>query len=148
MKIKTLQKDIEATNAVKAFRQKAGSSQKPRNHFNWWQAFFAILCYGENTCLNAREEIEQKTGMRFELFFANYVRMAVDGQLPNPQRREYTKSLLGVATAIGLEYERFNQGLGRPSFVFFVKNRRVARARLIKRFPAMESLFTLLDRKS
>jgi hypothetical protein len=146
MTIRTLKKDIEATNALKAYRKRVGSTQKPRNHYSWWQALFVMLTYGPNTCFGACFELEEKTGIKFSLFFANLIRMAADGKSPCPVRREYTKSLPVVAENLGLQYERVNPGVGRPSFVFSFANRRIARKHLLKLFPHMSGLFGLLDR--
>ena|ERR1035437_9572178 len=146
MTILTLKKDIEATNAIKSYRKRVGSTQQPRNHYSWWQALFVMLTYGPNTCLNSCFELEEKTGIKFSLFFSNRARMEADGELPSPIRREYTQSLPGIAETLGLQYEKLNQGWGRPSFVFSFANRRIARKHLLKFLPHTASLFDLLDK--
>ena len=153
MKIKTLKKDIETTNAIRRFRNKTGSAQRADNHFKWWVAVFVVLASykGNNlTCHEIQVELEEEVGLYYPNLHTcgSLLKNAADGILPDPKYREYAQSLPGLAHLLGLNYiycqdSELSNGRGRPALSFSFENKN-AKKYILFEFPETEALFDLL----
>ena len=147
--INSLAEDTQATNAIRQYRRSIGSTQKPRNAYNWWQVSIAILTYcdqNDKITINLLEKAASDyLGMKFN-FFSTLLIRAAEGEAPSNVRREYAKSLPCLAQLCDLDFNRQKSTGGRPAFYFWLNRPKTARNHLLTTFPGMLTLFMELDR--
>lgn len=147
--VNSLLEDVQATNEIKRYRRSIGSTQKPRNPYSWWQACLVLFTYTDDegiTLAEAKQLLEETTGMEYSLFFANHITDAIDGMAPDPVKRQFTRSLPGLVRSTGLKYRQGTAPHGRPPFLFFYRDPKKARNILLTTFPELMPLFVELDR--
>lgn len=148
--VRNLRQDLEVTAALNEYRSIHGLV-KARNPYSWWRYAFAAMIAGPSagqTMTEIRSQLRSKLGVEISASSCALLAAAVRGKSPCKIRRQYARNLPTVVDEIHVNIlRRATPGKkGQPELVFHLKNRPLARKRLLALFPEMEPLIQLLEK--